>query len=518
MRSGSGNGLGRLVARAALALGVLAGPSALGAEWTRVPLGGSLTNQDGDKGFSVYVPTRFGGVLTIATTGGELGPIKGPDGRERLNGGEIGDNQQGWYTFDVRGAKAPFAVTTSFVQVGQSTRMPWNFYYWPTKGDSVHEPWAGGNGRVDTMGPAGDDVMVATPGSYIAPGQDVVLPGPDGILDTRPAPGDTSTWFPNLYDDLTWLGPEGTLYATPSPLLKFDQLFNSSARRWEAANSQNRAITRWPGHCLGGAIASIMLNEPIPAPGSGFTADELKGMWAELGENHLNHKIGDYANNIPAGPPRPGFDPTDAFVARFHTMLEQHIRGRHQSLLGNLRAFPPNGTPDEVWNHGIGKYTAKFHAIPGRGERAVRLEVEVVGNAGANLNNGDNKPRLVKYEYSLVYGLNGQVDESNPMANDWIAVGGDGMYAPLNLLEVVDSRWQGHNPYVTEANVRSIDLANGGFGPRTVAGGGTAPSFRPVRSYEAGRGPIFAFGNNGNGPGGPGGPRRGLFGLFRFGR
>ena len=33
----------------------------------------------------------------------------------------------------------------------QSTKKPWNFYYWPTKADSIHEPWAGGNGRVDTM-------------------------------------------------------------------------------------------------------------------------------------------------------------------------------------------------------------------------------------------------------------------------------------------------------------------------------------------------------------------------------
>ncbi len=42
-------------------------------------------------------------------------------------------------------------MATTFVQVGQSTKKPWNFYYWPTKADSIHEPWAGGNGRVDTM-------------------------------------------------------------------------------------------------------------------------------------------------------------------------------------------------------------------------------------------------------------------------------------------------------------------------------------------------------------------------------
>jgi len=163
-------------------------------------------------------------------------------------------------------------------------------------------------------------------------------------------------------------------------------------RLWEAANSQNQDISRWPGHCLGGAVASILLNEPTPAPGTGMTRDELKAMWAELGENHYNHRIGDYATDIPPGPPRPGFDETDRFVPRFHSMLENHIRGKKQALLGNLRAFPPRGTNNEVWNHGIGKYTAKYTALPGKGERAVKLEVELEANAGSSLNGQDTNP------------------------------------------------------------------------------------------------------------------------------
>src|SRR5262249_32330595 len=155
----------------------------------------------------------------------------------------------------------------------------------------------------------------------------------------------------------------------------------SSARNWEAANSQNHDIQRWPGHCLGGAVASIMLNEPVPAPGSGISQDELKGLWAELGENHFNHQIGDNVNNIAAGPPRPGYDECDRSVPRFHAMLETHIRGRRQAVLANLRAFPPNGTINEVWNHGVGKYTAKYHSVPGKGERSVRVELELVANS-----------------------------------------------------------------------------------------------------------------------------------------
>lgn len=480
-----------------------------------VPLGGSLANQIGDRAYGVYVPTRFGGQLTISSSSGTIGPITGPDGAPRTNGAEVGNDKQGWFTFKVVGAEGSYSVASEFVQVGESARKPWNFYYWPTKGDCIHEPWAGGNGRVDTYQIRGDDALVATPGAYIAPGQDIVLPGPNGILETRPGTGDTITWFPNEYDDVTFLGAEGTLYSTPSPMLKYDQLFGTSARNWEAANSQNRDIQRWPGHCLGGAIASIMLNEPVPAPGSGLTSDEIKALWAELGENHYNHQIGDYANEIPFGPPRPGPDATDAHAARVHRMYEKYIRGQKKAVLSNMRAFPPRGTNNEVWNHGVGRYTAKYHNVPGRGERAVRLEVEVQANSGSNLNNGDNKPRLVKYEYIVVYGLNGEIDESNPAACDWIAVGGEAMFCPLNVMEVRSSRWQGHNPMITEASVRALDLSNGGVTGRFAS---TAPpQFRPVASYEAGRGPIFALGNpptnSAAQPSAPT-PRRGLFGLF----
>lgn len=482
-----------------------------------VPLGGTLDNQRGDQYFGVYVPTRFGGNLTIVTTSGRVEQLTGPDGKPRENGEDLGrENAHGWYTFLIAGASEPYTIRTSFTQIGESNRRPWNFYYWPTKGDSIHEPWAGGNGRVDTMYLQGDDEWAASPGSPIKPGQDIVRPGPNGILETRPAPGDTSTWFPNLYDDLSYLGADNVLYMTPSPLLKYDQLFGSSARAWEAASTQNRDIRRWPGHCLGGAMASIQLNEPTPAPGTGMSRDELKALWAELGENHYNHQIGDNANNIPAGPPRPGPDVTDSFVPRFHNMLETHIRGQRKNLLANLRAFPPGGTPDEVWNHGVGKYTAKISAVPGRGERTVRIQLELVGNTGANLNEGDIKPRVNLYEYILVYNQNGQVDETQPFNADWISCGGEAMFCPLNVMDVVNSRWQGHNPYVTESNVRALDLANGGSATGRFAG--PPPQFKPVMSYEGlGRASMFAGnrepGNNLSAPT----PRGGRF--FRlFGR
>jgi len=454
-----------------------------------VPLGSSLESQNGDHHYGVYVPTRFGGELTIKSTDGKVEEIKGPNGVVRTNGQDVGVDQHGWFTFRIVGAKKPYTVETKFSQTAQSARRPWNFYYWPTKADSLHEPWAGGNARVDTIERRGDDVMLVAPGSYIEPGKDIILAGSNGILDSLPAAGDDATWFPNLYDDLFWLGPKNTLFQTPSPLLKYDQLFGTSARQWEANYSQNNDISRWPGHCLGGAVASMTFLDPVPAPGSGMTKDELKALYAELGENHLNHRIGDYANEIPPGPPRPGSDETDWKVSRVHAMFETHIRGERIPLLANMRAFPPRGTTSEVWNQAIYKYTANLKSISGRGPRAVLIDIEVCTNSGSSLNGQDDKDRVVQYQYSLVYGLDGRVDESNPYAADWISVGGEALYAPLNVLQVLDSQWAGHNPYVNLANVQALDLANGGGRDSRFAAKRTS-EFLPVAQYEAGRAPL----------------------------
>ena len=458
----------------------------------RLLLGLTLDGQSGDRTYGVYIPTRYGGELTVTSTAkdAKIGPIFGPDGREYANGADVGTNAHGWYSFTVKGSQTEYSVSTKFVQVGRSQHKPWSFYYWPTKADSIHEPWAGGNGRADTVQTYGDDVLVAPRGGSVAPGQDVVLAGPNGLLETPVVAGDELTWFPNLYDDLTFRGADGAEHLVPSPLLKYDQIFRTSSRRWEAIHSQNKEITRWPGHCLGGAVASILLNEPTPAAGSGLTRDELKAFWAELGENHLNHQIGDYIVDIPPGPPRPGPDACDPFAASVHKMLEVHIRGRQIPLLSNLRAFPPRGTVDEVWNHAIGAYAARYTAIPGADVHTTAIEVELVANSGSSLEGQEEGPRIVRFTYRLTYGADGNVDLNQAYLNDWIAIDGQAQFAPLNVIEIVGSIWAGHNPYVTESNVRMLDQANGG------QFNSVAPQFQPVALFEGSGGFGLATGRS----------------------
>ncbi len=119
---------------------------------------------------------------------------------------------------------------------------------------------------------------------------------------------------------------------------------------------------------------------------------------------------------------------------------------------------------------------------------------------------------MIYYEYNLVYGLDGKVDETNPAAADWISVGGEALFAPLNVLQVVESRWQGHNPYVTEANVRALDLANGGGIGRFASAPPRVPLGQGVRGEPNGsRRPCSPRATR------PRSPRRGFFRAF-FGR
>jgi len=79
--------------------------------------------------FKVYVPTRWGGKLKITTTNGTITKLKYPDKSDYSNGSETGTDKQGWYTFGVFDADN-YEVKAEFIQTGQASKRPWNFYWW----------------------------------------------------------------------------------------------------------------------------------------------------------------------------------------------------------------------------------------------------------------------------------------------------------------------------------------------------------------------------------------------------
>ena len=188
-----GNRLGGAVVWAIVATASATGRRGAGAaeRVQPVPLGGSLADQSGDRHFGVYVPTRFGGELTIKTSSGTVGKITGPDGRERQNGQEVGDEPAGLvHLHGDRGRRKPY-YGRDHVRPGRPERRgsPGTSITGrprPTRSTSPGPAATAGSTRCR---PCGDDQLVATPGGYIAPGQDIVRAGPNGLLETPVAAG-----------------------------------------------------------------------------------------------------------------------------------------------------------------------------------------------------------------------------------------------------------------------------------------------------------------------------------------
>ena len=321
-------------------------------------------------------------------------------------------------------------------------------------------------------------MLVATPGGYIAPGQDIVRAGPNGLLETPVAAGDDITWFPNLYDDLTFRGADGTLYQTPSPLLKYDQLFNTSARNWEAANSQNQDIQRWPGHCLGGAVGLDPAERADARPRLGHDPGRAEGALGRARREPLQPPDRRLRERDPPRPAAPRLRrvrplrppvPPDA--------RDPHPR-RQAGAAGQPPRLPPRGTVNEVWNHGIGKYIATYHAIPGKGvqrgpargraPRQLRIEPQRPGRQAAGRSSMSTPSSTASTAGST---------RPTPTPPTGSRVGGEALFAPLNIL------WSSRHPLARPQ-------PDGHRGQRPGARHGQRRRLHPVRRRPAAIPPV----------------------------
>ncbi|HUU82442.1 MAG TPA: hypothetical protein VM243_02955 [Phycisphaerae bacterium] len=429
----------------------------------KVPLGGETASTEDPGFFKVYMPTKWGGKLDVATTSGLIEDLAYPDGTPYTNNTETGTDKHGWYTFKVTGSTS-YTVSATFTQEGEAATRPWNFYWWSMKADYVYD---GGNRTADTTA-APTDLQMVGPGSPTGEYADVVRSGTDGTLETTAAGDDQFEPMINLFDN------EGTY----QPLVKYDARHGTTARDWEAQYGQG--TSNWHGHCLGGAMASILVNQPVPAAGSNYNAEELEGLWSELGEKSGIYDIEHGIDGIPAGPPCPGIDVTDPFIPRFHGLLEEWIKDDQVALQSNLRCEDcqhtcSGGTNDggmcytdadcpggvcvvEVWNHAVYKFSAVYKEAVGGNERVVKITTSLFANRDHAPPTTDTADRELEYVYIIEYSTSGTADTG--AAKDFIRVGLEASFAPSNLLHVVDAAWGGDNGQVTEANVRADDSAN----------------------------------------------------------
>ena len=424
----------------------------------KVPLGGYITSTADPGHFRVYMPTKWGGVLTVfAYPNGNISAMRYPDGSPFTNGTETGENKQGWYTFVATGS-TNYEVHAVLLQTGQAATRPWNFYWWSKKSSYIREKRQNGNGVADTTALSTDEQAIPS-GQPADPGADIVRCGNDGHLETSPAGDDERKTLYALFERTD----------PYRPLDKYDQLHGGYPRSWEA--QYDRGEFDWWGHCLGAAMASILKNEPTPASGTPYNQEEVEGLWTELGENDApdawefvpGHTIG----GIPPGPPVAGYDDTDGWVATLHARFEECVRNEHVALQSNLRAAPdPNYPdwplhPDAVWNHAIYQFSAAYAEAPGGDERVVHIVNALMANDDHMPPTDDEEShyRAFQYTYIVRYLGTGAVDEGW-LGADFIAVAGEAHFALENLIHVTGGVWDGENPWVDVAGVLADDGAN----------------------------------------------------------
>ena len=440
----------------------------------KIPLGGTAVLPEMAVG-KVYIPTRFGGTLSLSGGDLELYYSSGVDltdgAAELIAHGEYNSylvesgspcnreiplDEYGWYYVRARSAPST-AITALFMQTAESPERPWNFYWWPYKCDYIYEIKSGGNGVADSTAVSGsDDVQVIEPGSAVAGGQEIVNAGYDGILQTACPPDSKETiqTFDNLYD-------------AGGALEKYDSIFGTNALQEEtkvpiypiARHFGGAELDGWEGHCIGGALASIFLNQPEPAPGVSLSQDELEGLWIEIFNNPWGALYEEIMNGCPAGPPISGADDTDKYCGGFHNVLEVGLKTNEKALLSNLRG--EGASPEPVWNHAVWKYKSLFSEAPGGDEHLVEILTNIYANKDHEPPTNGTEDRECVYKYIVLYDSDGEVLVESNM-NDWISVSGSANFAPQNILYCPepDTANPYANQYVTVTNVRSIDSNN----------------------------------------------------------
>jgi beta propeller repeat protein len=356
--------------------------------------------------YRIYVPTRWGGRLTVSTDSGHVElyypdtqtAVAGPDNNliyeipfEDALGNPV-DNH-GWYYVKHTGS-ANYTISNEFVQDGESYR-PWNFWYYP-------------------YAPQGD--------------------------------------------------PAKNLYGVGGALAKYDSLFGASARDQEELSHGSGAS--WEGHCWGGVVASILLPQPEDTVYGLFSQEEIEGLVTKLADTNAAGEAvieGIPATDIDNNPLKPmlGADDTDKFVGDFHKGLVKYFRigvgeeRKKMPLQSNLR--DSDGIdPNQVWNHAIYKYSSIMEESKEGIEDIVKVTTTIYAND--DVFPSDNiLDRTETYVYKLRYTSDGEVDATFiNQGQDWISTTG---FAPYNLYFIEDSQFNNtHNLEVKKENVETLGI------------------------------------------------------------
>ena len=361
----------------------------------QIPLGGS-TNLNKLIIGKVYVPTKWGGELTLSGGNVELFYTNGDDldydTAIKIFKGELDtsrvaqgtpclhtvlENKPGWYYVKVA-TTSTTAISATFTQKGEAETTPWNGWYWPF---------------VDGAGP-------------------------------------------NLYSET----------GSYTPLKDYDAVYGTTARAAEEAFSSGYTDTS-EGHCWGWMLASIALPQPAATTTNGivFNEDEMEGLYSELGDNIGGYgwewKVGAPDNELPSGPPTAATgEALDAWTDDLHNAFREFIRQRKVPMIADLRA-EGGGDSSDIWNHAIYKYESVMKQALGNDEKVIEVTTTITSNIDIPDMPSDSASRQDTYIYVLEYREDDGTIDGTSANQNWKSTTG---FAPAHLgkVDVEKMIWQ----------------------------------------------------------------------------
>jgi CSLREA domain-containing protein len=362
----------------------------------KVPLGGAL--QLGQAAcFKVYVPTRWGGSLSVSTPVAVQAAtvLRSPDGTPFTNGSETGRDKHGWYMVFTPDASSAYPVSNAFREEGEARTVPWNFFYFPLK---ASDPRAH---------------LYDVPGAFTK-------------LDASFALGTAGVDWETARHKRMGASWEGHCWgaALASIILQ-----------------QPRATGAFTEDELEG-LAADFFNEsgatPLAPPHGVYPSTRTDGL-----------ETYPFAKPTPA----PGED-VDRGVHQFHIALRTMLKLRRKPLHMNLRqsdgldvdntTTPPTPRDDEVWNQGCYSYSSNLKEDPNAAGdeetekvRQIRHDTRFTCNddfveprnaTGVSIGNPRDTPdyrREQESEYVLIYGNDGDLIANGTIAGNtqnWLSM------------------------------------------------------------------------------------------------
>ncbi len=366
----------------------------------RLPLGRSA-QVAGGAWAKLFVPDAEGGELTLTAAGATLEVHRGSHTGEILaavsgNRFAIARAGHGWLYVKVNGT-GNVSVANTFPQKAETpaAKKPWNFWYFPF----FDRP--GANQNLYDEGGAYEKFDLAV-----------------GIKADPNAKFDSSRHM------------DSKDFKMPTDAAELKKYNPSTTKGWGYSYQRSTDDKKsWWGHCWGAVVASSLWGQPsaktVKDPAGkdvAFDEEEVEGLLTAFYTNHGCYPT-NYMRDCPPGRPKDALkEPCDRFADDFFLGLQKGILRDGLPLAANLRAASTDEKQgDQVWNHVIWKYEARYQEVEGKDDpTCVEVALDVTATDDV-FPSGPSAHRDESYVLRFKFGEDGQIKRDEADFQNWVS-------------------------------------------------------------------------------------------------